>query len=52
MVHFMNQTVFSNDVDRFIAGNNIIQNFLGYDVQFRNQEEFDALMLSGDSLKL
>lgn len=48
----MNQAVLSNDVDSFIAGNNIIQNFLGYDVQFRNQEEFDALMLSGDSLKL
>lgn len=48
----MNQAVLSNDVDSFIAGNNIIQVFLGYDVQFRNQEEFDALMLSEDSLKL
>ena len=48
----MNQAVLSNDIDKFIMGNNVIQDFLGYDVQFRNQKVFDALMLSEDSLKL
>ena len=47
----MNQGIKSNDVNGFIEGNNVIQDFLGYKVQFRNQEEFDALMLSEESLK-
>ena len=48
----MNQAVLSNDIETFIKGNNVIQDFLGFDVQFRNQREFDALMLSEDSIKL
>lgn len=48
----MEQSVNANDVEGFIEGNNIIQEFLGYNIQFRNQEEFDMLMLSEKSLKL
>ncbi len=42
----------TGDSDLLIQGNTMIQERLGYDVQFRNQTEFDDLMSSDDSFKL
>ena len=47
----MDKAIAANDINGFIAGNNVIQDFLGYKPQFRNQDEFDELMLSEESLK-
>ena len=46
----MDKAIAVNDINGFIAGNNVIQDFLGYKPQFRNQDEFDELMLSEESL--
>ena len=46
----MDEGTLENDSDKFINGNNMIQNKLGRDAQFDDQEEFDDLMESGDSL--
>lgn len=48
----MEQAIADNDVDAFIEGNNSIQSFLGHEVQFTNQEEFDDLMSSDEVFKL
>ena len=48
----MNQALLENDSDGYIRGNVEIQKLLGYDVQFKNQEEFDDLMDSDIALKL
>ena len=47
----MDFAIMQNDVNGFITGNTIIQEKLGYEVQFRTQEEFDELMTSDDALK-
>ncbi len=48
----MDQAILDNDVDGYLKGNVEIQEILGYNVQFRNQDEFDALMDSDDTFKL
>lgn len=44
----MDQGIVENDSDKFIEGNNLIQNKLGRESQFSNQSEFDTLMNSDD----
>ena len=48
----MDQAILANDPDGYIAGNVQIQQMLGAEIQFTNQEEFDALMDSDDAFKL
>ena len=48
----MDKAIAERDVDGFIRGNAGIQELLGKEVQFRTQEEFDALMASDTALKL
>lgn len=48
----MDRAILENDTDGFIKGNVEIQAILGYDVQFSNQQEFDALMDSDCAFKL
>ncbi len=48
----MDQALLSGDSDGFIAGNVRIQEMLGRKIQFRNQAEFDELMLSDEAFKL
>ena len=48
----MEYALTSGDSDRFISGNVVIQRVLGKEVQFTNQNEFDALMESDDDFKL
>ena len=40
----MDQAILANDPDGYIAGNVQIQQMLGAEIQFTNQEEFDELM--------
>ena len=44
----MDQAIIANDPDGYIAGNVQIQQMLGAEIQFTNQEEFDALMDSDE----
>ena len=44
----MDQAILDGDAQGFIRGNVMIQEILNYHVQFRNQNEFDALM-DGDA---
>ena len=44
----MNQAMIDDDIDGFISGNVMIQEALGYDVQYRNQAEFEELMYSDE----
>ena len=46
----MDQAIKANDINQFIEGNNVIQAFLGYDVLYKTQDEFDEMMLSEDCL--
>jgi len=48
----MDEAILLNDINGFIAGNVMIQEQLGYVVQFSSQEEFDDLMLSDIALTL
>jgi len=48
----MDEAIMQNDINGFIAGNVIIQEKLGYAIQFRSQNEFDDLILSETALKL
>lgn len=48
----MHQGILDNDVEQYIAGNVVIQETMDYDVQFKNQKEFDDIMLSENALKL
>lgn len=48
----MDQAVIDNDTDGYISANNEITSIMGHDVQFHNQDEFDALMNSEEALKL
>jgi hypothetical protein len=48
----MDEAILQGDTNGFISGNVIIQEKLGYAVQFKSQEEFDNLMLSDLALKL
>ncbi len=48
----MDNALLSGDSDGFIAGNVRIQEVLGRKIQFKNQKEFDELMLSDESFKL
>lgn len=42
----MKEALAINDIDEFIGGANMITEYLGGEVQFRNKREFDQLMLS------
>lgn len=44
----MDRAILDGDAQGFIRGNVMIQEILNYHVQFRNQNEFDALM-DGDA---
>lgn len=44
----MDQAILANDPDGYIAGNVQIQQMLGAEIQFTNQEEFDVLMDSDE----
>ena len=44
----MNQAIISNDPDGYISGNVQIQQLLGAEIQFTNQDEFDSLMDSDE----
>ena len=44
----MDQAILANDPDGYIAGNVQIQQMLGAEIQFTNQDEFDALMDSDE----
>lgn len=48
----MDEAILNNDIDGYIKGNVVIQQALGYEVQFTNQEEFDELMDSDEAFKL
>ena len=48
----MDQAIMDGDVDGYIKGNVEIQKILGYNAQFTNQQEFDALMDSDIAFKL
>ncbi len=48
----MDKAIAEQDVNGFLRGNASIQELLGKEVQFRTQEEFDALMSSDIALKL
>ena len=48
----MDKALIENDVDGYIKGNAEIQSILGYQMQFRNQDEFDLLMDSEETFKL
>lgn len=48
----MDQAILDRDSDGYLRGSTEIQEALGYDVQFRNQDEFDALMGSDDAFHL
>lgn len=48
----IDKSIEENDVNSFIAGNNMIQNQLCHDVQFDSQDDFDAIMLADDKFVL
>lgn len=48
----MDSALESDDTDKFIQGNNMIQKELGRDSSFSSQDEFDGLMLSDGDFKL
>ena len=48
----MDKALIENDVDGYIKGNAEIQSILGYQMQFRNQDEFNHLMDSEETFKL
>ncbi len=48
----MDKAIVENDINGFVSGNVKIQELLGHEIQFRNEEEFEDLMLSDVSLKL
>ena len=49
----MDQAIMDEDVDGYIKGNNAIQDIFGYkNIQYHNQEEFDALMESDEDFVL
>ena len=48
----IDRALIEGDINGYIKGNTEIQQILGYNVQFSNQDEFDALMDSDESFKL
>ncbi|MBR5969598.1 MAG: hypothetical protein IK016_04545 [Lachnospiraceae bacterium] len=48
----MDRALLEDDINGFLAGNARIQEVLGHGIQFRNQEEFDSLMLSDEAFTL
>jgi hypothetical protein len=48
----MDRAIIENDVDGFIAGNTMIQEKLGHQIQFRSKSEFEDIMSSDIPLKL
>lgn len=42
----------SDDINSFIAGTNMISEHFGAEVQFKNMDEFDELMLSDEPLRI
>lgn len=48
----IDRAIVDNDINGYIKGNVIIQEMLGYDIQFRNEDEFEDLMNSDCAFKL
>ena len=48
----IDRAILHNDIDGFIQGNTMLQEMLGYQQQFHNMDEFDALMDSDEAFKL
>lgn len=48
----MEKGILTHNVQEYISGNVAIQTVLNYDVQFRNEEEFNDLMDSDEAFKL
>ena len=48
----MDRALLEDDINGFLSGNARIQEVLGHGIQFRNQEEFDSLMLSDEAFSL
>ncbi|MCF0115057.1 MAG: hypothetical protein HUJ56_06860 [Erysipelotrichaceae bacterium] len=48
----MDKAILDGDINGYIKANNSIQEILKYDIQFRNEDEFDALMNSDMDFKL
>ena len=48
----IDRAILHDDIDGFIQGNTMLQEMLGYQQQFRNMDEFDALMDSDEAFKL
>ena len=48
----MDKAIIEGDIHGYVSGNVKIQELLGKEIQFRNAEEFNSLMLSDDDFKL
>lgn len=48
----IDEAIYNDDIDGFIAGNNMIQKQLGYKSQFNSFDEFDALMKGSQTFKI
>ncbi|MEE3404367.1 MAG: hypothetical protein VZR73_09820 [Acutalibacteraceae bacterium] len=48
----IDRAILHDDIDGFIQGNTMLQEMLGYQQQFHNMDEFDALMDSDEAFKL
>ncbi len=48
----IDRAILHDDIDGFIQGNTMLQEMFGYQQQFHNMDEFDALMDSDEAFKL
>gem|GEM_PF-4739674 len=48
----IDRAILHDDIDGFIQGNTMLQEMLGYQQQFHNMDEFDALMDSDEAFRL
>ncbi len=48
----IDRAILHDDIDGFIQGNSMLQEMLGYQQQFHNMDEFEALMDSDEAFKL
>lgn len=51
-LNVMEKAMLDQDIKGYIKGNTEIQKILGYEIQFSNEDEFDALMNSDESFRL
>ena len=51
-IEAMDQAILDNDINGYIKGNNLIQEILNYNIQFKNEDEFDELTNSDIAFKL